>query len=65
MTKKVDPEDIIDLTGIAEKTGINRNTVRVGFHRGRFPALRDDLKVGPIFHWPTVEAALKAEGAIK
>lgn len=60
---KVDPQDLIDLSGIAEKTGINRNTIRVGYHRGRFPALRDDLKVGPIFHWPDVEKALAAESS--
>ena len=57
---RIQSDDLIDLNGIAERSGVPRNTVGVWYHRGKISAVRDDLRIGPLFLWSKVEKEIAA-----
>lgn len=59
----IETSDLIDLSGIAQKSGQKRGTIGKWYQRGKIRAVRSDLRVGPIFSWSEVSATIASWGS--
>jgi hypothetical protein len=57
--------EIVDITEIATRLGVPKNTVNVWRTRGVLPDPDLDLTVGPVWYWSTIEKWAKATGRLK
>lgn len=55
---------LVDITAIAGRLGVPKDTVNKWRYRGLLPAPDFDLSVGPIWEWETIESWAQSTGRL-